>query len=837
MTQASNPERWRRLSALFDQALDLSPPEQVELLNRECAADPAMRAELLRMLAADAGPHVLDAGMLPLAALVDENDLTLEDERESIGQRLGHWQLQRVLGRGGMGTVYAALRDDGESQQQAAVKRLHRRWDGSLQAQRFLQERRILAALSHPHLPRLIDHGVDDEGRPWFALEYVDGATLTDWADTHALNLRDRLDLFRAVCAAVQHAHERFVVHRDLKPGNILVDGEGHPKVLDFGVARRIDSAHGETRTGAFAGFTPEYAAPEQISGGPITAATDVYALGVILYELLTGQLPYRIEQDNLQDAAAAITSRAAARMEKALTTGTPAEVAARVAQRATNLPTFRRFVRGDLTRIVQTALAKEPERRYASVQALSADLKRFLEGRTVSVSGDTFGYRARKFIRRNAASVSVSAALVLALLGTTVLALHNARQERQQRDAALAEVGRGNAIREYVQLMFRAAAETSSADKLTARDVLKQGTERLFTQFQSEPAAARPVAIMLAELYMEMGDWEGATPLLERVLASPGIDADTDTQAKAQGYLGQAAYARGDAALARDLLQRAQSTWMRQPNRYALALNESRISQAKLERSEGHPEQAMATLQTMIAGRPGLVGKLDRELAVAHSTLSALLVDAGDYPQAEEHAREAIAVFDELKMGRSSQATVAMNNLAASLSLRERNAEAESILRRLVQLHRELYGESSMNLALMQANLADAIRKQGRLEEAIALLQEALPMATKTSGERSPATLHVGLALAESYLDAGRVDAATPLADRSFAIVLKDLGPKHRLTGVGYRVRAGLRAARGDRAGARADYDAAESIFDTLGPGGVRLLARLKERRAKTGV
>ena len=831
-------DRWHRLSALFERALDLDPAARAALLEGECADDPELRAELRRMLDADSIPHAFDQGAA--AAVTQEGEAARspdEDERVSIGTRLGHWMLERVLGRGGMGTVYAARRDDRDTLQRAAIKRLHRRWDGSLQAQRFLQERRILAALSHPNIPRLLDHGLDGDGRPWFALELVEGKPLTTWADERRLDLRERLDLFRALCMAVQHAHEHFVVHRDLKPANILVDDNGHPKVLDFGVAKRIDDLPGATRTGLFVGFTPDYAAPEQINGGPISAATDVYALGVVLYQLLAGRLPYRLDPDNLRATTEAITARSADRLDQAITTGTAQEVDTRLAQRGTDLRTFRRFVKGDLSRIVQTALAKEPQRRYASVQAISSDIERFLRGRTVSVSGDTFAYRTRKFVGRNMAAVSLSAVLLIALLGTTVWALYSAREERQQRDAALAEVGRGNAIREYVQLMFRTAAETSTAESPTAQDVLKQGAERLFNQFDSEPAAARPVAIMLAELYMELGDWEGATPLLERVLSSPGIADDPDMQAKAQGYLGQAAYARGDTPLARQLLQRAQATWALQPSRYAVALNESRISQAKLERREGHPEQAIATLQAMIAERTRLLGRSDRELAVAQSTLSAFLLDTGAYDRAEQHAREAIAGFERLGMSRSSQAIVAMNNLAASLTQRDRSAEAEPILRRLVQLHRELYGESSTNLALMQANLADALRRQDRVDEAIPLLEQALPMAVKTSGDRSQATLHISLALAESYLDAGRIDEAAPLADKALAIVLKDHGSKQRLAGVGYRVRAGLRAAHGDRVGARADYDSAKAVFEGLGPGGVRLLARLQERRAKSGL
>lgn len=845
MTASESAQRWRRLSALFERAIDLQGPARDDLISSECRDDLALRADLERMLAADEVVSGIDQG---IGALIDAADLDAAgfgmagdrdstEAEDSLGSHLGHWLLERVLGQGGMGTVYAARRDDRDSGQHAAVKRLHRRWDGSLQAQRFLQERRILAALSHPNLPQLIDHGTDGDGRPWFALELIDGRPLTDWANTHRLDLRQRLELFMRVCGAVQHAHTRFVVHRDLKPANILVDGEGHPKVLDFGVAKRTDEALGNTRDGALVGFTPQYAAPEQISGGVISAATDVYALGVVLYQLLTGRLPYTFDAADLHAVAATITTRPAGRLEHGIGVGEPGEIGERLQQRDTNLRTFRRFVRGDLSRIVQTALAKEPERRYPSVQAFSDDLERFLAGRPVAVSGDSLGYRGRKFVRRNAAAVVVAALLTTGLLGTTAFALHSAGQERQQRDAALAEVRRGNAIREYVQLMFRSAAERTGTERPTAQDVLKSGVDRLFSEFDTEPAAARPVAIMLAELYMELGDWEGAAPLLERVLTSPGIATDPDTQAKAQHYLAQAAYNRGEMARAGDLLRSAQATWGQQPLRYARELNESRISQAKLERNAGDGLRAIATLQAMLAERPGLVGGQDREYAVAQSTLSAFLLDTGAYEEADQHARAAIATFEHLGMGRTSQSIVAMNNLAASLTQRDLDPEAEAILRRLVLLYRELYGTSSVNLALMQANLADSLRKQGRTAEAIPLLEDARPMAMATSGEGSAATLHVSLALADAYLDAGRIDAGEALLDTTFPIVLADLGAQHRLAGVGYRVRANLQANRGDRKAATADYDAAQAVFLQLGPAGKPLLARLAQKRRKAGL
>jgi len=534
---AADPQRWRRLSQLFDKLIDLDAPARMALLDAECADDPQMRAEIESMLAADASAHAFDAGVAGAVDLQSGDRSTSHDDaREQIGALLGPWRLESVLGRGGMGTVYAARRDDRDTLQRAAIKRLHRRWDGSLQAQRFLQERRILAALSHPNLPRLIDHGLDEEQRPWFALELVEGTSLTAFADARRLDLRERLDLFRDVCAAVQHAHEHFVVHRDLKPANILVDDGGHPKVLDFGVAKRIDDTEGSTRTGAFVGFTPEYAAPEQVSGGAISAATDVYALGVILYQLLSGRLPYAVDHDDLRATADAITTRSAERLEQAITTGTPHEIQARLQQRGTDVRAFRRFVRGDLSRIVQTALAKEPPRRYASVQALSDDLKRFLEGRTVSVSGDTFGYRARKFIGRNRWGVAMAglAAVALAIgISGIVLKSHEAQVQamRANQQAARAEkettrakleVERMEASNDFMHGIFSGASfGNSGTPNISLRDALDLTVRGLDTGETrvKDPQIRLRFLLAASTSYEALGEVDKAEKMARRAL------------------------------------------------------------------------------------------------------------------------------------------------------------------------------------------------------------------------------------------------------------------------------------------------------------------------------
>lgn len=741
MTQGSDIERWRRLSALFDRAVDLPASARDEMVKTECADDPAIRRELQAMLDADTADAILDAGASGLvdpALFANRTDTPPDDPRDDLSQHLGPWQLEHVLGRGGMGVVYAAHRDDHDTLQRAAIKRLHRRWDGSLQAQRFLQERRILAALSHPGVPRLIDHGLDGDGRPWFALEYIDGQTLIEWADGQQLDLRARIDLFRQVCAAVQHAHEHFVVHRDLKPGNILVDTDGHPKVLDFGVAKRMDEHASATRTGVFAGFTPEYAAPEQISGGTITAATDVYALGVILYQLLAGCLPLTFDHDDLRATAEAITSRTVARLDQAITTGVPHEVQSRLQQRCVDLKSFRRFVRGDLSRIVQTALAKEPQRRYASVMALADDLKRFLEGRTVSVSGDTFGYRAGKFTRRNRWSVAMAVLAVLALgTGVTGIALQT-QEAKAQATRAIAEAAR---------------AEKSAALAKQESDRLAAANEFLRSVF----ASANPV--------------NSGTPniTLEKALDTALAQMDEGGEEAPQPYL-WVLLAAADSYEALGRRNKALAAVQR-----ALQLQEKRLPDSKQDRARvlanlawmrrtEKPAQSLrwakeAARLAVASSPPG--GTVIRE---AYSVLAGAQLEAGDLAGALISTRASRqAIIDAGERSDNGDVITLYSNEGYILAQLKRYDEALVAMRKGIALRSDTFATDSVIVLLQRLMVANTLHQAGRSREALAEFDAALPSLKRQVGADNDRVQQYTFLRARALIELGRVDEALP--------------------------------------------------------------------------
>jgi eukaryotic-like serine/threonine-protein kinase len=406
----SDAERWRELDRVFEAALDCPPGERTAFLEAACAGDPVLRREVERLLAADAREAVF------LDRPADEIlGLRVEDHRDQ--RRLGPYRLLRAIGCGGMGTVYVAVRDDEQYERLVAVKILRSGLEDTELRHRFLTERQILARLEHPNIARLYDGGSMEDGRPYLVMELIDGLPVDEYCDRHRLTIDERLALFLRICAAVQHAHQNLLVHRDLKPANILVTPEGEPKLLDFGIAKQLEPAaeiEARTRTGLRV-MTPSYASPEQVKGGAITTASDVYSLGVLLYELLAGRGPYQVEEGAPPyELERAINEQEPEKPSTALLwPGKPSaeEIAAARGSRPAALQ--RRLV-GDLDIIVLTALRKEPARRYASVAGLAADLERHLHDLPVSARPDTLRYRARKLVCRHRAAVMAASAVVL---------------------------------------------------------------------------------------------------------------------------------------------------------------------------------------------------------------------------------------------------------------------------------------------------------------------------------------------------------------------------------------------------------------------------------------
>lgn len=427
------PERWQQVKDLLAQALEVEPAYRPAFLDQTCADDPDLRSEIEALLAANTDAEFLNQ---PVAYTLRE---PLAPTR--IGRRIGAYQIVEEIGEGGMGEVYRAFRADDQYRKEVAIKLVRAGQDSRLVLARFKNERQVLAGLDHPNIARLLDGGTTEEGVPYFVMELIDGRPINEYCDAHRLPTSERVKLFLQVCSAVQYAHQRLIIHRDLKPGNILVNAEGVPKLLDFGIAKILDpsatSNTSDPTISIFRPLTPGYASPEQVKGETITTASDVYSLGVLLYELLTGHRPYRISSHAAHDIERAVCEFEPERPSMVLwrsetressessAIGTPQSVSA---VRDGSPQKLNRNLRGDLDNIIMMALRKEPQRRYASVDQFAADIRRHLEHLPVSASKDTVIYRASKFARRHKAGVIATAAIALTLVIGLAVVIHEAR-------------------------------------------------------------------------------------------------------------------------------------------------------------------------------------------------------------------------------------------------------------------------------------------------------------------------------------------------------------------------------------------------------------------------
>ncbi|HEY6894880.1 MAG TPA: serine/threonine-protein kinase, partial [Rhodanobacteraceae bacterium] len=512
-------ERKRRAYALLREALELPHDEHAAFIAAHCADDPALADELAALLDASQREILIDRPAADVAA-----DFGFEPAHAmQAGQRVGAWLIVREIGRGGMGRVYLAERADGQYEQSVALKVVLGELTSDAAVARFVAERRILARLDHPGIASLVDGGVDERGRPWFAMQYVDGMPLPTFCARHALGLDARLRLMIAVCEAVAYAHRQLVVHCDLKPSNVLIDTAGNPRLLDFGIARLLDSegAHGEKTQTQLRALTPGYAAPEQLAGLPVGIGTDVYALGTLLYEILAGARPY--EGNDLTPASVVV----------AQAHGEPPLLSR--AAKAAQGPIAPRLLRGDVELIVAKALRHEPAQRYRDAEALAADLRRYLEGRAIEARADSALYRWRKFARRNRIAVAATAAVAVVLLGATIVRLREASLARDEAARAQAQAARAEAVQAFINSVFQQASpEENKGAQLTAHQLLEKAEQQM-QRLDAQPSVRADIGVVIGGLYGEISDFDRARAVLKDALAVSQSDAvSEDVKARA---------------------------------------------------------------------------------------------------------------------------------------------------------------------------------------------------------------------------------------------------------------------------------------------------------------
>lgn len=767
-------ERWARVNALFHELADLPAAARAERLAR-ADVDAATRADVESLLSADErNTSFLDepplAGALGQAALearmqapdgsadadgsAERHDGADADADARVGQMLGPYVVRALIGSGGMGTVYRAERTDDVYDRAVAIKVIKRGMDTDAVISRFRREREVLGRLDHPHIACVVDGGATPDGLPYVVMDLVEGVRIDRYCNQHQLSTAARLRLFCKVCAAVQHAHQSLIVHRDIKPDNVLVTADGTPKLVDFGIAAMVSGPAGEadatawTRgAGAASAFlTPSYASPEQLRGEPVGTATDIYSLGVLLYELLTGRRPARDESG---------TARG---------------------------DTFRaeRVLRGDLETIVRRAMDDEPARRYVSVEQFAADIWRHLDGLPVLARPDSLAYRARKFITRHRVAAVAAAAVLIAMMAAVIVSLQYARNAREQARKA-------EAISSFVQEMLASASPTQDGRTVTVAQVLGRAARHAETDLRNEPDVQAGVRGAVGRAYLGLGLYDEAAAALDAALAQQraihGRDHDEIVAALLQ--VSEVAQARDDltSAEARASEAFAMSERLHGAGAAAAApamnaLGGILLSRGNLDAAERAHRDALSRYRAA-----GLLRSMD-----AAETLNDLAVVVGTRGQTQEALtlhEEAVRVARDAKAG-DAELAMALSALAGALSDAKQYDRAEPLFRETLALRQRVLGDDHPDVAWTRYNFAYQLMETGKHDEAASMAQALLVRRGTVLPDSHPtvsATLQV---LGRVRMAQARFAEAAPLLEESLTIRRKALPPNHWLLALG---------------------------------------------------
>ena len=712
-------------------------------------------------------------------------------------RRIGPYRLLRELGHGGMGTVYLAGRADDEYHKRVAIKVI-RGLDSVAIVQHFRRERQILAALEHPNIARLLDGGTTVDGLPYFVMEHVEGERIDRFCDERTLTIRARLLLFQKVCSAVQFAHRNLVVHRDIKPGNILVTREGVPKLMDFGIAKFLNpEIAGEAPTVTALAMTPAYASPEQVRGGVITTATDVYSLGVLLYELLTGHGPYRLKTHETLEVLKAVCEDEPERPSTAVNRteeqrqpdGTTQEITAESASRTREgtPDRLRRRLHGDLDNIVLMALRKEPQRRYGSVEALSEDIQRYLEGRPVAARKGTLTYRTGKFVGRHWVGVSAAVIVLAAIIGGAALATYGLVRARRAEREALHQAARATAINDFLrQTLFSAQPHLGQGREMKVVDALAAAVPRIDSSFRDQPEIQAGVQHTIGRTYTDLGLLAEAEPLLRQSLATRQrlFGPDHRDVAESLHGLGVLAFEKGDFEAAEALFRKALEMDRRVLGRDALEVAEI-LNDLGMTLEEGKADYAAAQplLEESLSIKRARLGERHADVAQSLNNLGMLHYRKRDYAKAEPLLREALALNRELRGSDNADVAAGLNNLGLVLTRQGDSRGAAELLRQALDIDRKVYGPGSAEVAGALNNLAAALQKVGQLDEAEARLRESLGIYKQAFPGG-----HIQIQTTESLLggcltELKRYAEAEALVTSSYAVILKQFGPDHPRT------------------------------------------------------
>jgi serine/threonine protein kinase/tetratricopeptide (TPR) repeat protein len=776
----SNSDR-TSLDDILQRAQTLPPDQRLQFVREACQSDEGLFADAITRMSGFAADYEEGAD--------SSGDEAQAQREELVGQVIGPYRLVRSLGSGGMGEVFLADRADAQFHQQVAIKLVRQGLLSRHVRGRLRLERQILATLNHPNIARLLDGGTLEDGTPYIVMEYVDGEPIDSYCDRCNLTIEKRLELFLTICSAVHRAHQNLIVHRDLKPSNILVANDGTVKLLDFGIAKLLDSrqmmhtmavTHADYRL-----MTPDHASPEQVRGDPITTASDIYVLGVLLYELLTGFRPFAVKGTSFAALEQAICEKEPVLPSSAIASSPMLSVAEQAArQRSTTVSKLARALRGDLDNIISMAMRKEPERRYSSVEQFAADIQRYLTGMPVIARADSWTYRADKFIRRHAVSVAASLVFVLVLIGFAATTYVQAKRIEEERDLAAMQRARAEAASErsaavtsfLIGLFQQSDPSEARGNQVTAREILDKGASRIGMELQDQPELHAAMLNTIGRVYFSLGLSAEALPMIERGL--------------------QVRRARGDPISIADSL---------------LSLDEVLLERGEVARAEAAAREALE-----IYRRDKGTASLEVGDSLCH--LGIIQQRKGDLALAESSLQKCLEIYRQNLDEDDAKLTLPLDNLARVLSLRKNYDSAEQLYRAAVEIVLRTRGDNSPEHARLLNNLATTLHGKGDLQAAEKMFTQALELQKRVNGPSHWETIDVMSNLARLFRDQGKYDEAHAMYEDVLQKDKEVRGSRHRMVGLDLHRLANLAMTRGHFSEAERLYrDALEIYKETL--------------------
>ena len=744
MSSGMTDDQWQKLKTIFNDALERKESERIRFIEQACGNDPELKKEALSLLESYSTTGILDNPPNNLVSSV----LSQHTSVEKNGEKIGPYKIIKTLGIGGMGNVYLAERSDGHFEQKVALKLLRTGMISKNQTRRFLAERQILAKLHHENIARLYDGGVTEAGQPWFAMEYVEGKPINEYCDSKQLRLSQRLDLFIKVCESVQYAHQKLVVHRDLKPSNILVTQEGTVKLLDFGIAKILEAedlrneATPLTRTGLHP-LTPAYASPEQVRNESISTASDIYQLGMVLYELLSGSRPYKVSGKTPGKIEQVVCEEQPIRPSKAVKrvpeSGSGGKILEEVRQaRQAQAGQLENQLRGDLDTIIMKTLRKEPDRRYESAKQLADDIRKYTKGRPVTAHPDSLAYQAGKFIRRHTMGVATGIAIFLLLVGYAATITWHSQRTQAALEQSQREEEKAEEVTDFMISMFERANPYGygdnnqhtrySGDTLSTYELLDQGAARVRQELSGQPAVQAKIMYKLGRINRLLGRFDKAAPLLEDALKIQRNHESVSELDLAENLHELARLLRNEGEIERprklyhESLKLQRRHLGEEHEDIAGNLHELGIIAART----GNYDRADSLFRRGLEIQHSALGRDHPEVATGLHLLGLLYVLKDDLEKAELLLRQSLAIRKNHVESDHPQVAETMDRLGQVLVKQGNIKEAEPLIRKSQEIRKELFQKLHPTRAVSLNNMGRLLHEKGEYENADKQFREA---------------------------------------------------------------------------------------------------------------